>query len=302
MRIFCESFVLSVRNNRRIKPFVRIAILYITLVVISCSLVPQTFGGDVDWRVIKEVNLNDPPIDSTISADGSYAFILTSNAILVYSRADDKIVNRVPVNKPFDRISFSANTNEFILTSTSLKAIDFIKIYPIFQINIDGLAFSGPPNAPVTVAVFDNYQCSACAKFEKIIEDVLKMYPEEIKLVIKHYQKRNDQFSAKAAAAARAAQAQGKFWEFHRALFEKQASLNDETIHSIATQLDLDMSKFYQDLHSKDIKAMVNRDITDGRQLKIKVTPMVFINGKPLARNSFDDIMAMIETELNKER
>jgi thiol-disulfide isomerase/thioredoxin len=301
MRTFYENFPLCDRNNWRINAFVRIGILCISLVVISCSLVPQTFGADIDWRVIKQVSLNDPPIDITTSPDGSYVFILTSGAILVYSRADDKIVNRIPIDKAFDRISFSTSTNEFVLVNTTLKTIDFIKIYPISQVNMDGLAFVGPPNAPVTVAIFDNYQCPACAAFQKIMEDVLKSYPEEIKVVIKHCPKSDDYFSVKAAAAARAAQAQGKFWEFHRALLDNQTSLNDDTIYSIATQLELDIGQFYQDLHSQNVKAIVDRDISDARQLKIKITPTVFINGKFLERNSYDDAMAMIEIELNKQ-
>ena len=284
------------------KPFIRITIQCIMLVLISCPLVTQTFGETTDWRLIKDVNLNDPPVDIVTTQDGSYIFILTAKAILVYSRRDDKITNRIPVDKAYDKITFSKARNEFVLTSAASKSLSIIKIYPIAQINIDGLPFLGPQNAPVTVVVFDDYLCSACAVLEKILKDVLEMYPKEIKLVIKHYPNLNDRFSEKAAAAARAAHAQGKFWEFHRALFEKQASLDDNTIQSIATQLALDMTKFNQDLNSQEIKAMVNRDLWDSKQLNIKVTPTVFINGKYLERKGFEDIMDMIEADLNKQR
>ena len=302
MRTFYQNFALCIRNSLRIKPFVWITIRCITLVLISCSLVTQTFGEDIDWRLIKKVSLNDPPIDISTSLDGSHIFILTANAVLIYSRTVDKIVNRIPVNKAFDKISFSKGRNEFILTSTTSKSLNIIKIYPIYQINIDGLPFLGPSNAPVTVVVFDDYRCSACAVLEQIMKDVLEMYPEEAKLVIKHYPNSDHDFSVKAAVAARAAHAQGKFWEFHRALFEKQTSINDNTIQSLATQLALDMTKFNQDLHSQDIKAMVDRDISDGRKLGIKATPMVFINGKYLESKSLQGINDMIEAELNKKR
>ena len=87
----------------------------------------------------------------------------------------------------------------------------------------------GPTNAPITMIVVDDYQCSACAILEQILKDVVQIYPEEVKLVIKNYPNSNRKFAVKSAVAARATHAQGKFWEFHQALFKKQASFNDNT-------------------------------------------------------------------------
>lgn len=300
MRVLFSSFAIFVRNSRQIKPFVWINIRCVMLILISCLLVTQTYAEDIDWRMIKEINLNDHPIDIAISPDGSFIFILTANAVLVYGRVDDKIVNRIPVDKGFDKISFSKASNEFILTSTTSKTLNILKILPVSQINIDGLPYSGPENAPVTLIVFDDYSCSACAVLERVMKDVLQIYPAEVKLVVKHYPNTNHPFSEKAAAAARAAHSQGKFWEFHQALFEKQASLNDDTIQAIATQLSLDVTKFNQDLNSQKIKAMVDRDLSEGRQLGIKGTPTIFINGKYLEGKSAEAITDMIEAELNK--
>jgi len=268
------------------------------LILISWSLVSQTVGEDIDWRLMKDISLNESPIDVVASFDGSYIFILTAKAVLVYARSVDKIVKRIPLNNAFDKLSYSGAKNELILTSTNSRALRIIKIYPLFQINTGGLPSVGPPNAPVTVVVFDDYLCSACALLENILNDVLQIYPEEVKLVIKPFLSSNHRFAVNAAVAAGAAHGQGKFWEFHRALFEKQASLNDDTIQTIARQLALDMTKFNQDLHSQDIKAMVDRDLREGRQLGISATPTVFINGKYLERISLGDISDMIEAEL----
>ncbi len=198
----------------------------------------------------------------------------------------------------FDKLSYSGAKNELILTGTTSKALRIIKIYPLFQIKTSGLPFIGPPNAPVTVVVFDDYQCSACALLENILKDVLQIFPEEVKLVVKPFPISNHRFAVKAAVAALAAHGQGKFWEFHRTLFEKQTSLDDDTIQSIARKLALDMTNFNQDLRSQDIKAMVDRNLREGRQLGINVTPTVFINGKYLERLSLGDITDMIKAEL----
>ena len=295
---FRKLFDLSVRIRCKMQSVAQTIIRCILLILICCSLVSQTFSQDVDWRLMKEISLNDPPIDVVTSFDGSYIFILTATAVLVYARSVDKIVNRIPVDTAFDKLSYSGAKNELILTSTNSKALRIIKIYPLFQINTSGLPSVGPPNAPVTVVVFDDYKCSACALLENILKDVLQIYPQEVKLVIKPFPISNHRFAVKAAVAARAAHGQGKFWEFHRALFEKQASLNDDTIQSIASQLALDMTKFNQDLRSPGIKAIVDRDLREGRQLGINVTPAVFINGKYLERISLGDFSDMVEADL----
>ena len=302
MRNLNERFEFSCRKGRKIKPILRVALRCITLCLISWSLVTQSFGADIEWRLLKDISLNDRPIDVVTSLDGSYIFILTSDAVLVYASSADRIVNRIPIDKAFDKLSYSGAKSELILTSTTSKALRIIKIYPIYQINTDGLPFLGPPKAPVTIVVFDDYQCSACAVLEQILKDVLQIYPEEVKLVVKHFPNANHSISTEAAIAARAAHAQGKFWEFHRALFENQSLLDKATIEAIARQLDLDMNKFNQDLRSQDIKAMVDRDLGEGRQLGINVTPTVFINGKYLERISLGDINEMIEAELPQNK
>jgi len=202
---FYESFALVVKNSSRMKSIARINIRCITLVLINWSLVAQTFGTNIDWRLIKDVSCLDPPIDVVTSLDGSHIFILTANAVLVYARTADKIVNRIPASKAFDNLSYSGTKNELILRSTTSKVLRIIKIYPIFRINTGGLPFMGPPNAPVTVVVFDDYKCGACAVLDKILNEVLQIFPEEVKLVIKSFPNSNHHFAAEAAVAARAA-------------------------------------------------------------------------------------------------
>jgi protein-disulfide isomerase len=125
----------------------------------------------------------------------------------------------------------------------------------------------------VTVVVFDDYTCSTCAIFEQDLKDVLQIYPEEVKLVIKHYPNSDYRIATEAAVAARAAHAQGKFWEFHQSLFKKQTSLDDNRIEIIARQLGLDMEKFNKDWHSKELKSLIDRDLMEGRGFQGRRNP-----------------------------
>lgn len=279
-----------------------IVTLCICSVLSATALIPIAFADNIEWKMIKQVNLDQPPIDVVTSFDGAYAFILTSKEIVVYSRKEDQIVNRIPVDKAYDRISFSKVSNEFILTSKDSKSLSFYKITPIYDINVDNQPWVGAADAPVTIVIYDNYRCSACKRFHGLINDVLKHYAEQVRVVIKFFPNAEDELAKKAAAAAMAAQRQGKFWDFHKALFENQADLDDDKILLIASNLALDIDRFKTDLKSQEVAAFIDRNLAEGKKLRIGVTPTVIINGRYLERNDYAPLIGTIETELKKRR
>jgi protein-disulfide isomerase len=130
---------------------------------------------------------------------------------------------------------------------------------------------------------------------------VLKKYPNEVKLVVKHFPLRNHKFARKAAGAALAANEQGKFWEFHQKLFENYRVLNDSKIQDIAKELGLDMEKFNKDLKSPMIAKLINRDLNNGRQVGVRGTPTTFVNGKISKKRDLNGFSEMIEAELKKK-
>ena len=130
---------------------------------------------------------------------------------------------------------------------------------------------------------------------------MLKKYPNEVKLVVKHFPLRNHKFARKAATAALAANEQGKFWEFHHKLFENYKVLNDSKIQDIAKELDLDMEKFNKDMNSPVIAKLINRDLKNGRQVGVRGTPTIFVNGKILKKRGLSGFSEMIEAELKRK-
>ncbi len=131
---------------------------------------------------------------------------------------------------------------------------------------------------------------------------MLDKYPDKVKLVVKHFPLRNHKFARKAAEAALAADAQGKFWDIHHKLFQNYKAINDAKIQKIAEELNLDMKKFNSDMKSPNIRNLINRDMREGRQVGIRGTPTVFINGKRLKNRRLPDFTQMIEAELKKEK
>ena len=130
---------------------------------------------------------------------------------------------------------------------------------------------------------------------------MLKKYPNEVKLVVKNFPLRSHKFARKAAAAALAANKQGKFWEFRQKLFENYKTINDEKIQDIARELSLDMEKFNKDIESPRITSLINRDFNIGLQVGVRGTPTIFINGKILKKRDLNGFSEMIEAELKKD-
>lgn len=129
---------------------------------------------------------------------------------------------------------------------------------------------------------------------------MLDTYPDSVKLVVKHFPLSKHKYAFKAATAALAANAQGKFWEFHSNLLKNYEVINDAKIQDIARELGLNMEMFAKDMQSPAIKALIERDVENGRQIGVRGTPTIFINGKPLKNKSPSGIYEMIKAELKK--
>jgi len=129
---------------------------------------------------------------------------------------------------------------------------------------------------------------------------LLEKFPNDIKLVIKHFPLPSHKFARPASVAALAAHRQGKFWEFHSKLFENFRSLDEAKIEAIATELNLDMQQFAADRKSPEIKALIARDIQNGQAIGVRGTPTIFINGKRVKNRSMKNFQQLIEMELQK--
>jgi protein-disulfide isomerase len=91
------------------------------------------------------------------------------------------------------------------------------------------------------------------------------------------------QESVNAAVAARAAQAQGRFWEYHDLLYDSQFSgYSDENLMALAKEAGLDTPQFESDYESARYEPTVRADFQKGLDLGVNGTPTFFINGKML--------------------
>ena len=128
------------------------------LVLVIWLLAPKFVYSEIDWTLKKQIDLNVEPLDIATSTDGKFIFVLAIGEVLVYSIAEGKIANRIPIDKDFDRVTYAGKNNVLILTSSSSKTLKIIQVDFLFDIALTGLPFKGPENAAVTIAVFNDYQ------------------------------------------------------------------------------------------------------------------------------------------------
>ena len=132
---------------------------------------------------------------------------------------------------------------------------------------------------------------------------MLEKYPNDVKLVIKHFPILSlHQYARKAAIAALAAGKQGKFWEVHEKLFASQKDLSDAKVEAIARELGLNMEQFNKDLKDPAIASLIDRDMNNGRQASVQGTPTIFVNGRPFNQRSLQGFQQVIDTELKKKK
>ncbi len=146
----------------------------------------------------------------------------------------------------------------------------------------------GAKDGKVTLVEFGDFQCPACGVWEPIVRQALTDNKDTLKVVFRHFPltqiHRNALLAAKATEAAGL---QGKFWEMHDIIYDKQEewaeTLNAQSFFlTYATTLGLDTKKFTADLTNKAIEDKILAEIKEGTRLGVQGTPTFFLNGKKL--------------------
>lgn len=153
----------------------------------------------------------------------------------------------------------------------------------------------GAADAPHTVVMFGDFQCTHCATTDKTLKQVQKQLGGPFKLVFKHYPlnracnaamevgKAGNAFGCLAAAAAEAARRLGgneAFWKMHDALYENQLRLDEKPYAKLAAEAGLDVSAFERLLTDPATRERIEQDAALGHQLGVTATPVLFLDGR----------------------
>ncbi|MBI2634920.1 thioredoxin domain-containing protein [Candidatus Peregrinibacteria bacterium] len=154
----------------------------------------------------------------------------------------------------------------------------------------------------VTLIEYSDIQCPACKAREPFIKDILNEFGSHMRFVYRHFPLIGVHDKAQISAqATEAAGLQGKFWEMHDLLFERQQTWsllgeNDakNTFISYAEELGLDKTKFENDLESDAAENFVNEDAASGNAARVKSTPTFFLNGQRITPQDYDEFRQLI--------
>jgi protein-disulfide isomerase len=142
--------------------------------------------------------------------------------------------------------------------------------------------FKGPAKAKVVIQEFSDFQCPYCSRGTTTVDQILKQYPKDVKLVWRHMPASFHPDAALASEAAQEAFAQKGnqgFWSYHDRLFANPAAIKRPDLERHARELGLDLQRFRRALDERTHKARVERDLSVGQSAALGGTPGFVING-----------------------
>ena len=164
----------------------------------------------------------------------------------------------------------------------------------------------GPSNAPVTIVEFFDPACETCRAFYPIVKDILKQYPNDVRLVIRYapFHAGSDQVVKRLEAAKR----QNKYLPVLEMILASQPQWADhgkpniELAFRAAQEAGLDIAKAQADAQGSDIDAVLKQDIEDLTALEVTKTPTFFVNGRGLPSFGDQQLLSLVAEEVAKAR
>jgi len=171
---------------------------------------------------------------------------------------------------------------------------------PVLDVSPDDDPWTGTAQAPVTIIEFSDFECPYCKNSVPVLKALLAKYPGKLKLVYRDFPGPNHHQALPAAVAAQCAAEQGRFWDYHDALFNQQAPATRWNFSALAKDLGLHQPPFDTCMKDNRYREEVLQDLQNGLKLGVTSTPTFFINGRPLiGARPLADFQAIIAPLLN---
>jgi protein-disulfide isomerase len=167
----------------------------------------------------------------------------------------------------------------FIQSLRSQANVRITLIPPEAEVALDNAPRRGPEDAPVLIVEFADYECPYCQRIYPELKKLQKEFAGKVAVAFKDFPLPMHAHAEKAAEAARCAEEQGRFWDFHDQLFENNQRLEPALLKEHARALKLDAERFDRCLDAGEQAATVQKDFAQGQRLGLTGTPSFFING-----------------------
>ena len=215
-------------------------------------------------------------------------------------RSSQKPTMSLPFQAPEEVSSIRRALLVQLRRKTKIQVNLFRPERPVMNVSPDDDPWTGTAHAPVTIIEFSDFECPYCKQSVPILKELLDRYPGKLKLVYRDFPGPNHPQALSAAEAAQCAAEQGRFWEYHDALFAGQAPATGWDLSSLADDLGLRRPLFDACMKENRYREEVLKDLQDGLKLGVTSTPTFFINGRPLVgARPLGDFQAIIDPLLN---
>ena len=213
-----------------------------------------------------------------------------------------------------------ASQQEIFLVSNDGKRIIRGSVYDVAKnpfdadknkISTDNQPSFGAPDAPVSVVMYSDFQCSYCKEEANVIrKNLAAAFPTQARVYFKDYPLEPIHPWAKPAAVAGRCvfrQKPAAFWDFHDWIFEHQGEITVENLKDKVAEFgktkSLEPIQLAACMETKATEAEVNKSQAEGRALGVNSTPTLFVNGRRLVGNMpWPQLKQIIEHEVDYQK
>ena len=157
--------------------------------------------------------------------------------------------------------------------------------------------YQGAEKPVMTVVEFTDFECPYCAQVAPVLDSLVRTYPNQVRVVFKHFPLNFHKQARSAHAAALAAGKQGRFFDYRYKLAKHFRSLSDSTYISVAQEIGLDVEEFKANMAlTQEDEQIINRDLELGRELGVRGTPTLYANGKKVGDRSFAGFQQLLKS------
>ena len=158
---------------------------------------------------------------------------------------------------------------------------------------------AGNPKAAVKIIEVGCFSCPYTKSAESLRLQILGKYSGNASFIFKDMPLPSHNLSRTLAEAAKCANEQGAYWEYHDKIFEQQENMTEQKTREIAEEIGMNTSQFNSCMDSRKYAAEVEQDYQDGIAAGIFATPTYFVNGKPvIGLRAFADLEKIVVGEI----
>ncbi len=265
------------------------------------ELFDREFGDDADSLYEARRMTVDELVDERLLADAAASAGMTTDAYLdsalgalppitdeEVQQVFDKNRDRLPAEATIDE--YDSQLRSYIIDQRIAQVFARLREGSNIQIHVPRnrveVAASGPGlgpiDAPMVIVAFSDFQCPFCARAAPTLQILHERHPDDLRIVYRHMPLSFHGQARLAAIGAVCADSQGRFWDYHDALFADQNALERNDLIAHATTLGLDADAFATCLDDPSSAAVVDMDAADAEALGVTGTPTFFVNGLKL--------------------